>query len=90
MRQISGEFRRRTVILQGNFRDLPILVQKAAEATAVSGILFDLGVSSHQIDEAGRGFSYLKDGPLDMRTDRNAGVPAVDLLARVSEVELSV
>ena len=89
LRQISGEFCRRTVILQGNFRDLPILVQKAAEATAVSGILFDLGVSSHQIDEAGRGFSYRKDGPLDMRMDRNAGVPAVDLLAQVSEVELS-
>ena len=89
LRQISGELRRRMVILQGNFRDLPILVKKAAEATAVSGILFDLGVSSHQIDKAGRGFSYRMDGPLDMRMDRNAGVPAAHLLAQVSEVELS-
>ncbi len=89
LRQIAGEFAGRMVVLQGNFCDLPILLEEAAEATAVSGLLFDLGVSSHQIDEPGRGFSYRETGPLDMRMDRGAGVPAGDLLAEVSEADLS-
>ena len=89
LRQIAGEFAGRMVVLQGNFCDLPILLEEAAEATAVSGLLFDLGVSSHQIDEPGRGFSYRETGPLDMRMDRGAGVPAGDLLAQVSEADLS-
>ncbi|MBK6767076.1 MAG: 16S rRNA (cytosine(1402)-N(4))-methyltransferase RsmH [bacterium] len=53
-----------------------------------SGILLDLGISSHQIDEAGRGFSYRFDGPLDLRMSPAAGESAADLLARLSEAEL--
>jgi len=53
-----------------------------------SGILMDLGVSSHQLDEASRGFSYRADGPLDLRMNPAAGETAAELLARLTESEL--
>ena len=55
----------------------------------LSGVLLDLGVSSPQLDEPARGFSFQKDGPLDMRLDRSAGVSAADWLAAVEEKELT-
>ena len=55
----------------------------------VSGIGFDLGVSSPQLDEAGRGFSFMKEGPLDMRMDFDSGQPLIKKLAHVSEAELA-
>ena len=59
-------------------------------AGSVDGILFDLGVSSPQLDEARRGFSFLRDGPLDMRMDPQAGESAADFLARASEREIAM
>jgi 16S rRNA (cytosine1402-N4)-methyltransferase len=56
---------------------------------SVDGILFDLGVSSPQLDEARRGFSFLRDGPLDMRMDPGSGASAADFLARSDEREIA-
>lgn len=55
---------------------------------AVDAVLFDLGVSSMQLDEAQRGFAYAQDAPLDMRMDRTSGVTAATVLAEYSEPEL--
>lgn len=57
--------------------------------TAVDGVLADLGMSSMQVDDAERGFSYRRDGPLDMRMDRTRGRTAAELLAAISPEELA-
>ena len=56
---------------------------------AVDGILLDLGLSSMQLGEAGRGFSFQAEGPLDMRFDSTRGAPAADLIATASDAELA-
>ena len=71
----------------GNFAALPAVL--AAEGIpAVDGVLADLGMSSMQVDDAERGFSYSRDGPLDMRMDRSRGRTAAELLATISEKDL--
>jgi len=74
--------------VHGNFRDIASIAKKHG-FEAVDGILFDLGVSSHQLDTAKRGFSYrFPDAPLDLRLNQEEGIPAAEYLQKVTEQEL--
>lgn len=81
------EFGDRVRLIHGNFRDLAQLLRDAGVEKA-DGILFDLGVSSPQLDDAQRGFSYMADAPLDMRMDRRDPVSAKELVNTASAEEL--
>ena len=85
-----GDFGQNVTLVRGNFRDIQNIL-KSLEISKVDGMLFDLGVSSPQLDEAYRGFSYMQDAPLDMRMDQNAPFTARELintwsLERISEI----
>ncbi|MFO0928694.1 MAG: 16S rRNA (cytosine(1402)-N(4))-methyltransferase RsmH [Gemmataceae bacterium] len=76
------------VTRHANFAALPTVLAEEGIA-AVDGILADLGMSSMQVDDAERGFSYARDGALDMRMDRSRGRTAAELLAAISPAELA-
>ena len=75
-------------LAHGNFADLDTIVERLG-VTAVDLVAFDLGISSLQLDDAARGFSFAHDGPLDMRMDRDAGEPAADIVNAMDEDELA-
>ena len=74
-------------LARGNFRDID-KIALLNNFDRAAGIIFDLGVSSHQINKPERGFSFQNEGPLDMRMDRELGVRALDLIKILTKKEL--
>ncbi|MEK7819603.1 MAG: 16S rRNA (cytosine(1402)-N(4))-methyltransferase RsmH, partial [Pseudomonadota bacterium] len=88
-RPLLDRFAGRLTLLAGGFGDMAQLMAEAGVA-AVDGVAFDLGVSSMQIDDPARGFSFRADGPLDMRMEGESGRPsAADVVNRLPEAELA-
>lgn len=83
-----GEFGSRVQLVAANFNRLSEVLAEL-RVTGLDGVLLDLGVSSRQLDEPTRGFSFLRDGPLDMRMSRTTSLSARDVLATAREEELA-
>jgi len=79
----------RLTVVEANYRDLAPVLDRSEFPDRVDGILCDLGVSSHQLDTPGRGFSYRRSGPLDMRMGRDADRSAADLINSMDEQKLA-
>jgi 16S rRNA (cytosine1402-N4)-methyltransferase len=90
--RMAGErltaFGDRVELVHSDYRDLPRVLDERGVA-GVSGALADLGVSSMQLDAEGRGFSFRRDEPLDMRMDQSQGPTAADLLRQAGEEEIA-
>jgi 16S rRNA (cytosine1402-N4)-methyltransferase len=78
----------RVTLVHADYRQLPAVLDERGLGR-VDGVLVDLGVSSLQLEGEGRGFSFQRDEPLDMRMDRSAGPTAADLVAALSERDLA-
>ncbi len=79
----------RLTMYQGSFATIKTLAEERGFLGKVDGVLLDLGVSSPQLDDADRGFSFLRDGPLDMRMDPTSGISAADWLASAEKDEIT-
>jgi len=77
----------RVIVVHSGFADMPAQLDKLG-ITAVNGVMLDLGISSPQIDDASRGFSFMREGPLDMRMDTSSGLTAAQWLAQADVDEL--
>ena len=83
-----ARFAQRLTLVQSNFRRIAV-VAREREFTQTDGILFDLGVSSFHLEEAAQGFSFNKEGPLDMRMDPSAGPSAADIINSLAVDDLA-
>lgn len=81
------QYKENVIIVRNNFRNIKSIARENG-FSEVDGILLDIGVSSHQLDEEERGFSYMHDGPLDMRMDTNREYTASDIVNGSTENEL--
>jgi len=86
--QVLARYEDRVQFFHGNFADFDQVLTRAG-IESVDGMLADLGSSAIQLDETQRGFSFLQEGPLDMRMDRNERTKARDLVNQLSEKELA-
>jgi 16S rRNA (cytosine1402-N4)-methyltransferase len=84
-----ADFGGRVTLLHGSFGQIDELLAEAGASGPLDGILLDLGTSSPQLDHARRGFSFSREGPLDMRMDQSQGETAFELLRRVTPDELA-
>ena len=75
-------------VIEANFADIDAAVTSLTEEP-ISGVLFDFGVSSHQLDETSRGFSYRREGPLDMRMGPDAAVSAAEIVNEWAEGDIA-
>jgi 16S rRNA (cytosine1402-N4)-methyltransferase len=80
---------KRFSVYHAGFSELPQLIEQRQLTGKIAGVLLDLGVSSPQLDQADRGFSFLHDGPLDMRMNPQSGISAAEWLASASADEMS-
>jgi 16S rRNA (cytosine1402-N4)-methyltransferase len=87
-REALSEFGDRVTLVHADYREIASVLD-AQGIGEVSGLLADFGVSSMQLDTDGRGFSFRRDEPLDMRMDRTTGETAAEMLDRVDETELA-
>ena len=86
--QVGGSARPTIDIAHGDFRDINKILN-GLKVKKIDGILFDLGVSSYQLDSKERGFSFRYDAPLDMRMDKTSYILAYDLVNNLTEKEIS-
>lgn len=87
-RERLKDFSENMEFVYGNFSDIDNIL-KDLNVDHIDGILFDLGISSFQLQNAERGFSFQSEGPLDMRLDRSSYISAYDLLNNLNEEEIS-
>lgn len=86
--KVLAPFGDRAILRHGNFSTAPEVLKELG-IEGLDGMLLDLGVSSYQLDEASRGFSFRQDAPLDMRMDVSTGITAAEIVAGYDAAELS-